>query len=175
MHILGLLGGVASGKSLVAGQLERLGAGVLDADRAGHEVLRMPEVEQAARERWGEAVFRPDGHIDRHRLAAIVFAPPPKGSEERRFLEELTHPRIRRLLEKEANGLAAAGFPAAVLDAPLLLEAGWDTLCHRLILVDAPGNCAWPGPWPAVGARANLLAVRASRNRWTPNGSVPMS
>lgn len=138
MHILGLLGGVASGKSLVAGQLERLGAGVLDADRAGHEVLRMPEVERAARERWGEAVFGPDGHIDRPKLAAIVFAPPPKGPEERRFLEELTHPRIGRVLEEEAKGLAAAGFPAAILDAPLLLEAGWDSLCDRLIFVDAP-------------------------------------
>ncbi len=138
MQILGLLGGVASGKSLVAGQLARLGAGVLDADRAAHEVLRMPEVEQAARERWGEAVFGADGHIDRKRLAAIVFAPPPKGPQERAFLEELTHPRIGRLLEEEAERLAAAGVRVAVLDAPLLLEADWDRLCHRLIFVDAP-------------------------------------
>jgi dephospho-CoA kinase len=138
MHILGLLGGVASGKSLVAAQLARLGAGVLDADRAGHEVLRLPEVEQAARERWGESVFGADGHIDRRRLAEIVFAPPQKGPEERRFLEELTHPRIARLLEGQAERLAAADCRVAVLDAPLLLEAGWDRLCQRLILVDAP-------------------------------------
>ena len=138
MQILGLLGGVASGKSLVAGQMARLGAGVLDADRAAHEILRMPEVEQAAREHWGEAVFGPDGHIDRKRLAATVFAPPPKGPQERAFLEELTHPKIGRLLEAQAGRLAAAGVRVAVLDAPLLLEAGWDRLCHRLIFVDAP-------------------------------------
>jgi len=138
MQILGLLGGVASGKSLVAGQMARLGAGVLDADRAAHEILRMPEVEQAAREHWGEAVFGPDGHIDRKRLAATAFAPPPTGPQERAFLEELTHPKIGRLLEAQAGRLAAAGVRVAVLDAPLLLEAGWDRLCHRLIFVDAP-------------------------------------
>jgi dephospho-CoA kinase len=138
MHILGLLGGVASGKSTVAEQMTRLGAGVLDADRAGHEVLRLADVEDAARERWGDAVFGADGHIDRRRLAEVVFASPPKGPEERRFLEELTHPRIARLLEGQAERLAATGCRVAVMDAPLLLEAGWDRLCHRLILVDAP-------------------------------------
>ena len=79
MKILGLLGGVASGKSLVSRQLAELGAVVLDADRAGHEALRLPSVEEAARRRWGDAVFGPDGHIDRSRLAKIVFAPPPDG------------------------------------------------------------------------------------------------
>jgi dephospho-CoA kinase len=138
MQILGLLGGVASGKSLVAAELARLGAGVLDADRAAHEVLQAPEVEQAARERWGDAVFGLDGHIDRKRLAAIVFAPPPKGASERAFLERLIHPRAAHLLEGEARRLAAAGVRLAVLDAPLLLEAGWDRLCDKLVFVDAP-------------------------------------
>ena len=69
MKILGLLGGVASGKSLVARQLAELGAVVLDADRAGHEALRLPCIEAAARERWGDVVFGPDGHVDRSKLA----------------------------------------------------------------------------------------------------------
>ena len=138
MEIVGLLGGVASGKSLVAAALARLGAGVLDADRAGHEVLRLPEVIDAARKRWGEAVLGPDGQIDRRRLAAVVFSGPPQGPEERKFLEKLTHPRIGARLQEEARRLEAAGCRVAVLDAPLLLEAGWDTLCHRLVFVDAP-------------------------------------
>jgi len=138
MWVIGILGGVASGKSLVGGQLARLGAGLLDADRAGHEVLRSPRIRAAARERWGPGIFGPDGQIDRARLAEIVFADSPAGSRERNYLEQLTHPEIGRLLEQEAERLAARGTLAAVLDAPLLLEAGWDTLCDKLVFVDAP-------------------------------------
>jgi len=138
MHIIGILGGVASGKSLLARQLADLGAGVLDADRAGHEVLRLPQVEAAARERWGQTVFDAEGHVDRARLAKIVFADPPEGPREREYLERLTHPEIGRLLKQQAEALAASGTLVAVLDAPLLLEAGWDKLCRTLIFVDAP-------------------------------------
>jgi dephospho-CoA kinase len=138
MHLIGILGGVASGKSLVARQLARLGAGVLDADRAGHEVLRLPQIEAAVRQRWGAEVFGPHGRIDRHRLARIVFADPPDGPRQRRYLEELTHPEIGRLLSRQAEALAGSGTAAAVLDAPLLLEADWDRLCDRLVFVDAP-------------------------------------
>ncbi len=138
MHVIGILGGVAGGKSLVARLLTRLGAGLLDADRAGHEVLRIPQIEAAARERWGGKVFGPDNRIDRARLAQVVFAPPPEGPRERRYLEQLTHPEIGRLLRGQADVLAASGTAVAALDAPLLLEAGWDKLCRRLVFVDAP-------------------------------------
>lgn len=138
MKVIGILGGVASGKSLVARELARLGAGVLDADRAGHEVLCMPEIEAAARKRWGEGVFGPDGRIDRARLARIVFADPPDGPPERSYLERLTHPEIGRLLAREAERLEACGTSVAALDAPLLLEAGWDKLCDTLVFVHAP-------------------------------------
>ena len=135
--IIGILGGVASGKSLVTGQLVQLGAEVLDADRAGHEVLRLPKIEAAARERWGGGVFGADGRIDRSALAKVVFALPPNGPAEREYLEQLTHPAIGRLLKQQAERLATEA-AAVVLDAPLLLEAGWAGLCDRLIFVDAP-------------------------------------
>jgi len=138
MHVIGILGGVAAGKSLVARQLAALGAGLLDADSAGHEVLRQPEIEAAARQRWGPAIFGPDGHIDRPRLARVVFADPPEGPRERAYLEQLTHPEIGRVVSQQAEALAAAGKAAAVLDAPLLLEAGWHKLCERLVFVDVP-------------------------------------
>ncbi len=137
MHKIGVLGGVASGKSLVARQLTELGAGLLDADRAGHEVLDDPEVQLSLRHRWGDKAFGPDGRVDRSRVAEIVFAPQPAGGQERRFLENLLHPRIVRRLADEQRELAAQNYPAVVLDAPLLLEAGWDRLCDRLIFVDA--------------------------------------
>ncbi len=154
MKILGLLGGVASGKSLVARQLAELGAVVLDADRAGHEALRLPAIEAAARQRWGDAVFGPDAHIDRGRLARIVFAPPPDGPTERKYLEELTHPEIGRRLTAQVEALQTGSStplpapcsllpapcppPLAVLDAALILEAGWDKLCDCYAFIDVP-------------------------------------
>jgi len=138
MRIIGIVGGVASGKTLVARQFEKLGAGVLEADAAGYEVLRMPEVELALRQRWGAQVFGADGHVDRARVARIVFAPPPDGPRERRYLEQLVHPRIGELLRAKAQTLAERGCPIAVLDAPLLLEAGWDELCDKVVFVDSP-------------------------------------
>jgi dephospho-CoA kinase len=138
MLVIGILGGVASGKSLVSGELARLGAGILDADRAGHEVLRMPAIRAAARQRWGEEIFAADGQIDRKRLAQIVFSPPPEGPRQRKHLEELTHPEIGRLLDQEARRMSQSGTVAAILDAALLLEAHWDKFCGKLIFVDAP-------------------------------------
>ncbi len=138
MRIIGLLGGVASGKSLVARQFTELGAAVLDADRAAHAVLRLPHVESAARQRWGAEVFGADGRIERARLARIVFATPPHGPQEREYLEKLTHPEIGRMLRREAEVLAASGRVAAMLDAPLLLEAGWDRFCDALVFVEVP-------------------------------------
>jgi dephospho-CoA kinase len=138
MEVIGLLGGVASGKSLVARHFAQLGAGLLDADRAAHEVLRLPQVVAAADARWGLRVFAADGHVDRQRLAEVVFAEPPEGPRERKYLEQLTHPEVGRLLAGQAAAMAAAGIKAVVLDAPLLLEAGWKTLCDRLVFIDAP-------------------------------------
>ena len=138
MRIIGITGGVASGKSTVTRMLERLGAGVLDADLAGHEALRLPRVEKAAGERWGEKVFGPDGRIDRASLARVVFAPGDDGRKERSFLEQLTHPEIASLLRRQADGMAAEGTAVAVLDAPLLFEAGWDELCEKIVFVEAP-------------------------------------
>lgn len=140
MPIIGLLGGVASGKSTVAALFGEMGAGRLDADRAGHETLSLPEVEQSARNRWGESVFDEQGKLDRKRLAAIVFAPPPDGPEQRRFLEQLTHPHIEVNIRQQLEGLATELCPLAVLDAPLLLEAGWDRLCNTLAFVEVPSD-----------------------------------
>ncbi|HEX4129407.1 MAG TPA: dephospho-CoA kinase [Pirellulales bacterium] len=138
MLILGILGGVACGKSLVARQFAELGAGLLDADRAGHEVLRMPEVEQAARARWGDGIFGADGHVDRAALAKIVFAPGAEARRELTYLEQLTHPGIATCLRQQAGQFAAQHIRAVVLDAPLLLRAGWNVLCDQIIFIDAP-------------------------------------
>jgi len=138
MLILGLVGGIASGKSLVANVLRDMGAVVLDADQAGHYVLRQPDVIAELKNRWGEKILDPKGQVIRREVAKIVFA---KGNEaERKFLEQLTHPRIEELLKKELDFVRNSPEPPPVLviDAPLLFEAGWDKLCDKVLYVDAP-------------------------------------
>jgi len=139
LPIIGLVGGVASGKSFVAGELQRLGAAALDADQAGHDVLRLPEVIVAARRQWGEGILTDDGRIDRKALAKIVFAPAPEGPRQRKILEQLTHPRIGQLMVEQAARYAANDrVRALVLDAPVMMESGWDELCEHIIFIDAP-------------------------------------
>jgi len=140
MRILGLLGGVASGKSAVAELFRGLGAEVLDADRVGHEVLRLPEVREAVRAHFGPQVIDKDGQVDRRLLGRVVFGPPPDGARELAVLEGITHPQIRRRLRDEVDRMAADGAKLAVLDAPVLLKAGWDAVCDGLALVDCPEN-----------------------------------
>lgn len=137
--LVGILGGIASGKSLVTDALARHGAAVVSADRLAHEVLECDEVKRAARERWGNAIFLADGRVDRAALAKIVFAPGPDGPRERKLLEQWTHPKIGVLARDEIERLARdASSPAIVLDVPLLLESGWHSWCDKLIFVDAP-------------------------------------
>jgi dephospho-CoA kinase len=139
MKTIGLIGGVASGKSLVARMLVELGAGLLDADRAGHAVLAEDaEVRQLLRDQWGDSILSTGGVIDRAAVARRVFAEDEAGVADRKFLEDLLHPRIRRRLLHLRDAYAAEGKPAVVLDAPLLLEAGWGPQCDRVIMVDAP-------------------------------------
>ncbi|MDX1944108.1 MAG: dephospho-CoA kinase [Pirellulaceae bacterium] len=140
MLILGLVGGIASGKSLVAGQLRALGAAVLDADRAGHEVLREAEVIKTLVERWGPGILDAAGQISRSAVAKIVFAAGADG--EKRFLESLTHPRIQMRLQQEIAAIQSrpAAPRAAVLDAALLFEAGWEQVCDFVIFVEAPDH-----------------------------------
>jgi dephospho-CoA kinase len=140
MKTIGLIGGVASGKSRVARMLAELGAGVLDADQTGHAVLAEDaEVRAEMRKRWGDAVFAADGSVDRVAVGKRVFALDSLGEANRRFLEGLLHPRIRRRLESERDQFVAEGRAAVVLDAPLLLEAGWGkALCDTVLFVDAP-------------------------------------
>jgi dephospho-CoA kinase len=138
MLILGLSGGIASGKSLVANILRDLGAVVLDADRAGHAVLREPDVIAALVARWGDGILDQQGQISRRAVAKIVFA--AGNDAERRFLEQLTHPRIEAQLKEELEAIRNSPDPPPVvaIDAALLFEAGWDKLCDKILFVDAP-------------------------------------
>jgi dephospho-CoA kinase len=137
MIIIGLLGGVASGKSAVAAALARRGATVFDADRIGHAVLNDPEVRDILVARWGTSILADDGAISRPAVARIVFGDTPDAMEHRQFLEDALHPRIRRRIENDIAKLPPT-VPAAVIDAPLLVEAGWSDAFHVAVFVDSP-------------------------------------
>jgi dephospho-CoA kinase len=138
MLTLGLVGGIASGKSVVANCFRDLGAVVLDADAAGHAVLREPDVIAALKARWGDRILDAAGQVSRREVAKIVFA--RDAAADREFLERLTHPRIQMRLQQELAKAQAADPPprVVVIDAALLFEAGWDQLCDKVLFVDAP-------------------------------------
>src|SRR5687767_9440030 len=138
MLTIGLTGGVASGKSAVAAALARRGAVVFDADQMGHRVLEEAEVRQELVDRWGPEILDPDGSIARPAIAARVYAAGAQATEERQFLEQTLHPRIRERIEAEIRRLPDAAVPAVVIDAPLLIESGWNAVCQVIAFVDAP-------------------------------------
>lgn len=121
MRIIGLTGGIASGKSTVARILERLGAVIVDADILAREaVLPGRPAYRTIVETFGPDILLPDGSIDRKALGRVVFADP----SARRRLEAITHPAIARLAEERLAELRRTDGPAAFYVAPLLIEAG---------------------------------------------------
>ncbi|MCM2359464.1 MAG: dephospho-CoA kinase [Geobacteraceae bacterium] len=121
MRVIGLTGGIASGKSTVAGILEKLGAKVVDADQLSREaVMPCNPAYHAIVAAFGAGILNPDRTIDRKELGKIVFADP----EARKRLEEITHPAIRALAEEMLEELRRGGAGIAFYMAPLLIESG---------------------------------------------------
>lgn len=137
---IGLLGGIASGKSYVGAELQRLGCAMIDADKLGHEVLAKPAILTQLRTVFGNDIFTPAGSVDRKALAARVFGNTIQAQQQRRALESIVHPEIRKDAEHAIERLEQSDRPplAIVIDAPLLIEAGWDQLCDYLFFVDTP-------------------------------------
>ncbi len=138
MLIIGLVGCIASGKSAVAAELAKLGATVLNADEAAHRVINDPAVKEMLVERWGPEVLLTNGEVNRKAVAQQVFSFDLASAQERFFLEKLLHPRIRAEFEAKLAALKQANVLAAVIDAPLLLEAGWGEICDVVLFVDSP-------------------------------------
>nr|XP_045618010.1 bifunctional coenzyme A synthase-like isoform X1 [Procambarus clarkii]XP_045618011.1 bifunctional coenzyme A synthase-like isoform X1 [Procambarus clarkii] len=128
-YIIGLSGGSASGKSSVAKRFEKLGAGIVDCDKLGHEAYRKnTKCYIKLIETFGSDIVGSDGEINRKVLGAKVFG-------EKEALEKLNSivwPEIGNLAKKCISDLDDKGFNIIILDAAVLLEAGWDTLCHQV-------------------------------------------
>jgi dephospho-CoA kinase len=132
--IIGLAGGIGSGKSFVANELRKLGCAVVASDRLNHEILNRPAVLEQLRKWWGPSVINPDGTANRKAIGAVVFNDP----EKKRRLESLTYPliaqeRARIILASESD----LAVKAIILDSPLLFESRLDRLCDAILFIEA--------------------------------------
>ena len=137
MTVVGIVGGIASGKSFICRALAGRGAEWIDADRIAHEILKRESVKEQIRACWGSEVFR-DGEIDRRRLAGSVFAEGNTASAER--LNAILHPLILDEIKSRLSACRARKAPLILIDAPLLFETGLDLLCDHILFVEADSH-----------------------------------
>jgi dephospho-CoA kinase len=159
--LVGLTGGIATGKSTVSELFRRLGGEIIDADRLARDVVAPgePALAEIARV-FGADVLLPDGHLDRKRLGALVFA----DAEKRRRLESITHPAIRERFTSRLAELEAAGFAGIVFfDAPVLIESGNYKNMDRLVVVltDEATQLARLGGRDGLGREEALVRLRS--------------
>ena len=137
MHRVGLTGGIGAGKSTAAEMLRKLGAYVVNADRLGHETYaRGGSARRLIIERFGNGILSDNGDVDRASLARIVFG----DNKERVALEGIVWPEIRKLISIRLAEAEASGAEVAVVEAAILLEAGWEDLFDQVWTVEAPSD-----------------------------------
>ena len=149
MKIIGIIGGIGSGKSTAARLFQQSGAAIISVDVIGHQILLLPKVKESARARWGLTVFGNSSlestafgntaEIDRRKLAAVVFA----DEKELAYLKLLTHPLIAEEVHRQQKEHEKSGVQLCLLDAPLLLESGWEHLVDLIVFVSAPAEARW--------------------------------
>jgi dephospho-CoA kinase len=130
--IIGLTGGIASGKSTVSKMLEELGLAVVDADKIAHQVVEVgkPAYKEIIRA-FGERILQPDLSINRQELGAIIF----NDKQKREMLNSIVHPEVRREMLRQADRYLKEGARAVILDIPLLFESNLTHMVQKTILV----------------------------------------
>lgn len=132
MFVVGLTGGIGSGKTAVSDRLKALGIDIVDADVVARQVVE-PRTQALLQIQghFGDDILQPDGQLDRARLRSLIFSNP----EEKAWLEKLLHPLIAAEVLRQ---LEQARSPYVLFVSPLLIEAGQTTFCNRVLVVDAP-------------------------------------
>jgi dephospho-CoA kinase len=176
--VIGLLGGVAAGKSLVAAGFAELGCAVVDADRMAHELLAEPAIRQALVKRFGPDILGASGEIDRRQLGRKAFAGREAVAALDAILAPVLWPRVTQAVEAARRTAA----PAVVLDAALILEKGLDRVCDALVYIQAPPEArraraqAARGWDPSETARREAvqvsLKVKQDRSDYTLDNSA---
>lgn len=136
LPLVGLTGGIGSGKTAVSDQLSQLGAGVVDTDLIAHQITApggsaILGIEKA----FGSDFIHSDGSLNRSKMRSLVFEDP----QSRRLLEEITHPLIKIETARQALAISKTGVPYLLFVVPLLIESGsWRSLIDYLVVVDCP-------------------------------------
>ena len=131
--VIGILGGIGSGKSTIAAEFAKLGCKVIDADRIAHELLQEPPVTEKVVGLFGQDVLDSSGKIDREKLAEAAFADHNMLASLNRIIHPLVLQRAQQLIEQSRSQNQVK---AIVLDMPLLVEVGWHKRCDKLIFVN---------------------------------------
>lgn len=136
MKVIGIVGGIASGKTTVAKVLKKKGAGYINADEIGHDVIEISEIKQQMEMRWEGSGYGSlsdiNGKTRRDIVANIVFNNP----DELKFLNAICHPVIETRIEEKLEYFHPEYTKAVILDVPLLLEAGWNEMCDIILFID---------------------------------------
>ncbi|MHC5063606.1 MAG: dephospho-CoA kinase [Planctomycetota bacterium] len=176
--VLGVMGGIASGKSTIAQLLAEEGLRHIDADRIAREVAEEPQILAALRLAFPAELFQADGQLDREAMARLVFS----DAAARKRLEEILHPAIRQRILAELEAARGAG-DSVVLDAPLLLEGGLIEHCDACLFVKtseaARRERAAARGWSAEELRRREenqapLPMKIARSAYTIDNSGPL-
>ena len=131
--IIGILGGIGSGKSTAAAEFAKLGCKVIDADKIAHELLEEPSVKEKVVGLFSRSILNPEGKIVREKLAEVVFTDADKLSSINEIIHPIVLQRAEKLIKKYNSQKQVK---AIILDMPLLVEVGWDKRCNKLIFVN---------------------------------------
>ncbi len=154
IKVIGITGGIASGKSTIAKMLGSLGACVINADRICHRLINTKSMSQEIINRWGDHILDKHGRIERHKLGEIVFA----DKKELSALNKMIHPEaIKQIKDRIAKLRNKATTVAIVLDAALLVESNLTDICDITLFVDA---------------RKNTCKARVKNSRKWPSGEI---
>lgn len=136
LYLVGLTGGLGSGKTTAGTLLAEACLPVIDTDQLAHELLtdRKGAAYAEVVKRFGKAVLDRWGRVDRQKLADVVF----KSKRKRKVLEKILHPAVEEEVARRLQALAASGERIAILEVPLLLEVGWDRFVDCVVVVDCP-------------------------------------
>ena len=155
--IIGILGGICSGKSTVAAEFAKLGCKVIDADKIVHELLQKASVRKKITTLFGQVILNSAGEIDNRKLAKVVFTDAEKLSSLNKIIHPLVLEQIEELIKRYNH---QSRIKAILLDMPLLAEVGWAKRCDKLIFVNCKRKIRIDRAKKMKGFNENQIKIR---------------